>query len=229
MNVRLASTSVQSGDVRIRVGDAVLEGILATPAAARGLVLFAHGSGSGRHSTRNRHVAEMLQSHGIATLLFDLLTAPEERRDAGDGRLRFDIDFLTHRLRMATAWAFRHFAGAPPSLGYFGASTGAAAALQAAAAEGERIRAVVSRGGRPDLAADALSKVLAPTLLIVGGDDAPVLELNHEAFDRLRGVKHLAVVSRATHLFEEPGALEAVADLAAAWFGEHLSPEEMPV
>ena len=204
--------------VRVPARAVTLEGILAVPPDARGVVLFAHGSGSGRFSPRNNFVARVLQEGGIATLLIDLLT-PEE---AEDRRLVFDIDLLAERLLDATAWlrGQRETAGLP--IGYFGASTGAAAALQAAAREGSNIAAVVSRGGRPDLAAEHLSRVKAPTLLIVGGHDEPVLELNRAAYDLLPCEKELVVVPGATHLFEEPGALEEVARLAREWFQRHM-------
>jgi putative phosphoribosyl transferase len=214
-------------EVRIPSGDAWLYGDLALPDKFAGLVLFAHGSGSGRHSARNRQVAQHLQQAGIATLLFDLLTAQEEQVDVHTREHRFDIPLLTRRMQDATAWAtaqpeFQHVL-----IGYFGASTGSAAALIAAARLGERIAAVVSRGGRPDLAgAAALAAVKAPTLLIVGGADHGVIELNEEAHDRLQCEKQLAIVSGATHLFEERGALEQVAQLAASWFTSHMAHAE---
>ncbi len=193
------------------------------PPRPRGLVLFAHGSGSGRRSPRNRHVARALEAHGLGTVLLDLLTPDEETLDAETGHLRFDIDLLARRLLGAADWlADEPDTGGLP-LGLFGASTGAAAALIAAAARPRRVGAVVSRGGRPDLAAHALTRVHAPTLLIVGGEDHPVLELNREALTRLPGPKRLAVVPGAGHLFEEPGALDEVATLAAGWFVEHLA------
>jgi putative phosphoribosyl transferase len=209
-------------EVTIDAGAVRLRGLLDIPAASGGLVLFAHGSGSGRHSSRNQQVAAALRKLGLATLLFDLLTEEEEREDAATAHLRFDIGFLARRLRLATAWATaaRELAGLP--LGYFGASTGAAAALIAAAVERGRVRAVVSRGGRPDLAGDALGRVVAPTLLIVGSRDQEVLELNRQALRQLPGEKRLEVVAGATHLFPETGALEEVARLAGAWFSERL-------
>jgi alpha-beta hydrolase superfamily lysophospholipase len=191
------------------------------PEAASGVVLFAHGSGSSRHSPRNRYVAEALQEAGLATLLFDLLTASEEIEDRRTAHLRFDIDLLSRRLVDATLWAMQVAPGLP--LGYFGASTGAAAALVAAAGMGERIRAVVSRGGRPDLAGQALSHVTAPTLLIVGGNDPEVLRLNRQAAALLRCPHELVAIPRATHLFEEPGTLEEVARLAAEWMDAHFT------
>jgi putative phosphoribosyl transferase len=208
--------------VSIAIDGLMLQGLLRLPAAATGLVLFAHGSGSGRRSPRNNRVAESLGEAGLGTLLFDLLTEPEERRDAVSAELRFDIPLLTDRLRLATHWtrAQRELAALPR--GYFGASTGAAATL-AAAAEEPDIGAVVSRGGRPDLAGAALPHVRAPTLLIVGGEDRQVLALNRAAQARLSCACELAVVSGATHLFEEPGALAQVAELAAGWFLRHLS------
>ncbi len=206
-------------------GGLALEGDLAVPDDPVGVVAFAHGSGSSRHSPRNRMVAAYLQQQGLATLLMDLLTEEEERVDRRTGHLRFDVGLLAHRLSGATAWL-----GSVPEVahlpaGYFGASTGAGAALVAAAELPEAVGAVVSRGGRPDLAGDALPLVRAPTLLIVGGNDVPVIGMNEEALERLRAEKRLEVVAGATHLFEEPGALEEVARLAAAWFARYLAPE----
>ena len=197
-----------------------LSGSLAVPTGARGLVIFVHGSGSSRRSPRNLAVARQLNARGLATLLFDLLTDAE----AADRHNVFDIDLLTRRLLDATGWAtrFPELRGLP--FGYFGASTGAAAALRAAAGLGGLVGAVVSRGGRPDLAGDALPQVVAPTLLIVGGDDWNVLELNDEAATSLGGTHQLAIVPGAGHLFEEPGALELVGRLAAGWFAGHLTP-----
>jgi putative phosphoribosyl transferase len=194
------------------------------PAGAAGVVVFAHGSGSSRHSPRNRRVAARLQEAGLATLLADLLTPGEEALDQRTRELRFDIELLARRLAAATAWV-----SAEPSLqdlpvGYFGASTGAAAALVAAADEPDSVGAVVSRGGRPDLAGDRLADIAAPTLLIVGGADTMVLELNRRAAARMRGEVAIEVVPGATHLFEEPGALDVVADLAARWLTHHLAP-----
>jgi pimeloyl-ACP methyl ester carboxylesterase len=206
-----SSAAFNGTEVAIRSGAVMLRGIREVPAGAEGLVLFAHGSGSGRRSVRNRQVAAALRRCGLGTLLFDLLTEEEERLDARAGHLRFDIPFLAARLGLATAWARADPEIGQLPLGYFGASTGAAAALLAAAKEGTEIRAVVSRGGRPDLAGHALGLVRAPTLLIVGGDDADVLALNEAAFARLAAVKRLEVVAGAGHLFEEPGALETVA------------------
>ena len=193
--------------------------MLGLPPKAQGLVLFAHGSGSSRHSPRNNFVARELHAQHLGTLLLDLLTVSEDL----DYQTRFDIPLLTHRLIAATRWALLDPATKPLSIGYFGASTGAAAALQAAAAIGDEIRAVVSRGGRPDLAGPHdLARVQAPTLLLVGGHDAEVLELNRDAFARLHCEKELSVIPGATHLFEEPGTLEEVARQAAAWFRHHL-------
>ena len=196
-----------------------IEGLLGVPAAARGIVLFAHGSGSGRFSPRNNFVAQALRDSGLATLLFDLLTGEE----ADDRRNVFDIALLSERLLTATAWVRQDPETAGLAIGYFGASTGAAAALVAAAAGGERIAAVVSRGGRPDLVGPALPAVKAATLLIVGGDDDVVLGLNRTALAALRCEKQLSVVPGATHLFEEPGALEAVVEHARGWFLAHLA------
>jgi len=195
-----------------------LKGILTVPPNPIGVVIFAHGSGSSRFSPRNSFVARVLQQGGVATLLMDLLTEEE----AGDRSRVFDIDLLTERLLEATRWVERQPWSRDLPIGYFGASTGAAAALKAAAREGSRIAAVVSRGGRPDLAADVLPRVKSPTLLIVGGDDHPVLELNRRAFRLLGGEAELSVVPGASHLFEEPGALEEVARLAREWFRRHL-------
>ena len=204
-----------------------LEGDLEVPQGALGIVVFAHGSGSSRHSPRNQFVAEALQSAGLATLLFDLLTPAEESVDRRTAGYRFDIELLTKRLIGATAWTLRNPVTRNLRLGYFGASTGAAAALAAAAELRETVRAVVSRGGRPDLAGPDLGFVRAPTLLIVGGSDDVVLELNREALAKLFSCKkELAVIPGATHLFEEPGALEKVAKTAAAWFSRYLSPVE---
>jgi putative phosphoribosyl transferase len=210
------------GEIRVSSRDVQLDGTLEIPAHAQGLVLFAHGSGSSRHSSRNRRVARSLQDAGLATLLFDLLTQAEERVDMSTGHLRFDIEFLASRLRLATRWAMNDARTAALRIGYFGASTGAAAALIAASDNDAEIGAVVSRGGRPDLAGAALPKVRAPTLLIVGGADDPVIPLNEEAYEKLRGVKRLEIVPGATHLFEEPGTLERVAELASEWFTNYL-------
>ena len=205
--------------VTVTVGTAKLHGDLALPREAKGVVLFAHGSGSGRLSPRNRFVAQTLQKRGLATLLLDLL----EEREADDRRKVFDIDLLADRLLGATAWLRQHPATANLPLGYFGASTGAGAALQAAARMPEAVAAVVSRGGRPDLAAPHLARVTAPTLLIVGGHDWPVIEMNQEALAKLTCPKELIIVPGANHLFDEPGTLEQVADHAGEWFERHLS------
>jgi len=205
----------------IIIGPVGLEGILGLPEASAGIVLFAHGSGSGRFSPRNNFVARALRNAGFATLLFDLLTEEE----AEDRANVFDIPLLAQRLLMATDWIRQDRETSALPIGYFGASTGAAAALVAAASVTCPIAAVVSRGGRPDLAGPALARVAAPTLLIVGGDDLVVLELNRAALAELRCNKHLAVVPGATHLFEEPGTLEAVVDLASNWFASHLATE----
>ncbi len=197
----------------------VHEGALIVPPGAKGLVLFAHGSGSGRLSPRNNYVAGVLRESGVATLLFDLLTEKEDRVYEN----RFDIDLLTRRLQLATEWVKQQAATRQLAIGYFGASTGAAAALKAAAALGPAIRAVVSRGGRPDLALDDLPRVQAPTLLIVGGNDDVVIELNRQAYRELRAEKELKIIPGATHLFEEPGTLEQVASAAANWFAQHLA------
>jgi putative phosphoribosyl transferase len=210
--------------VRLQAGPVRLDGDLAAPAAAHGVVLFAHGSGSGRHSPRNRQVAAALGRASFATLLLDLLTAEEETVDRAGGRYRFDVELLAGRLLAAVDWlaAERRTAGLP--VGLFGASTGAGAALLAAAERPEAVAAVVSRGGRPDLAGAALGRVLAPTLLVVGALDPQVLELNRTALDRLGAEANLEVVPGASHLFEEPGTLERVAELAAGWFTRWLAP-----
>jgi putative phosphoribosyl transferase len=207
---------------RIPAGDAILDGDLVIPCGASGIVVFAHGSGSSRHSPRNRSVARVIREAGVGSLLFDLLTREEESVDVFTRRLRFDIELLTGRLIEATRWLAGQEVTRNLRVGYFGSSTGAAAALMAAAEFGEEIGAVVSRGGRPDLAGDSAPLVKAPTLLIVGGLDETVIELNQDAYERLRCVKELRVIPGATHLFEEPGALEQVADFAAAWFKKHL-------
>jgi dienelactone hydrolase len=205
--------------LRIPADDVHIEGMLELPANARGLVLFAHGSGSSRHSPRNNHVARVLHAQGSGTLLLDLLTLSEDL----DYHTRFDIGLLTHRLLVASAYVMQHTpASRHLPIGYFGASTGAAAALQAAAALGEDVQAVVSRGGRPDLAgAHELAKVRAPTLLLVGGADTEVLALNRAAYAKLQCEKELSVIPDASHLFEEPGALDDVARQATDWFSRH--------
>lgn len=208
--------------VRIPAGPDILDGNLAVPPGARGVVLFAHGSGSSRFSPRNRYVAEELYNAGLASLLMDLLTAEEEAVDMMTAELRFDIDLLAQRLVAATDWLISQPQTRDLKIGYFGASTGAAAALLAAAERPGAIGAIVSRGGRPDLAGAALPQVDAPTLLIVGGNDAPVIVMNQEAFGKLDVEKEMKIVPGATHLFEEPGTLEDVARLAADWFAGHL-------
>ena len=208
--------------VTISVGPVLLEGDLAVPKGAAGVVLFAHGSGSSRHSPRNKFVAAELRKAGMATLLIDLLTREEERFEEFTGRLRFDIELLAQRLTGASQWLEAQRDAVALPVGYFGASTGAAAALVAAARQPDRVAAVVSRGGRPDLAGDALPAVRAPTLLIVGGDDVPVIEMNQRAYEDLRCPKELKIVRGATHLFEEPGTLEQVARLACGWFKYHF-------
>jgi pimeloyl-ACP methyl ester carboxylesterase len=208
-------------ELEIPTPKAILHGDLVVPAQARGIVVFAHGSGSSRLSPRNREVASFLRGRELGTLLFDLLTSAEERADAYSREYRFDIPFLAARLESVTAWLCERMGGRP-ALGYFGASTGAAAALVAAAEAPEAIQAVVSRGGRPDLAGDALERVRAPTLLIVGGDDPQVLALNEKARARLKCENELVVVPGATHLFEEPGTLEQVTEHTARWFLRHM-------
>ncbi len=211
--------------LRLPVDGVRIEGLLSLPAAAQGLVLFAHGSGSSRHSPRNNFVAQVLRERGMGTLLMDLLT-PEEDQDHAT---RFDIDLLTQRLLAATQWLQQDPATRALPIGCFGASTGAAAALRAAAELGTGMGAVVSRGGRPDLAgAHALARVTCPTLLLVGSRDEDVLELNRQAASHLRCLHSLTVIPGATHLFEEPGTLEAVARLAADWFEQHLPARDRP-
>jgi dienelactone hydrolase len=209
----------------VSAGPVELEGNLVVPEGARGIVLFAHGSGSSRHSPRNRYVARVLREAGLATLLIDLLTPDEEEVDLRTAHLRFDIGLLAERLVGATDWLKENPATRSLRIGYFGASTGAGAALVAAAERPRDVGAIVSRGGRPDLAGEALSRVLAPTLLIVGGDDVPVIGMNERAMARMSAEKRLEIVPGATHLFEEPGALEAIARLATRWFVRHLAPE----
>lgn len=204
--------------VEIEAEGAKLQGMLGLPEGTKGVVLFAHGSGSGRFSPRNQFVASILRERGIGTLLIDLL----EEGESEDRDKVFDIDLLADRLMSATEWLQSDEATRELSIGYFGASTGAAAALQAAATLGDEIAAIVSRGGRPDLAMDYLDQVTAPTLLIVGGRDYPVIPLNQQAYERLKAPKELVIVPGATHLFEEPGALEEVARLAAEWFEKYL-------
>lgn len=213
---------LQKSEVRIPHGKIALEGELTVPAQSIGLVLFAHGSGSSRHSPRNQAVAAALQEKRLATLLFDLLTEPEEQAEMRTRHLRFNIPLLAERLVSATRWASTQKALSNLRVGYFGSSTGAAAALMAAAELEDRIAAVVSRGGRPDLAGDALASVTSPTLLIVGGRDEAVIDLNESALEKMRCETKIQVVEGATHLFEEPGALERVSQLAADWFSTHL-------
>lgn len=218
-----ASISSAEQAVNVAAGTVTLKGILAIPEQATALVLFAHGSGSGRHSPRNRFVAAALQEAGLATLLIDLLSEEEERIDEYTAELRFDINLLAERVVGVTDWLTENSRTADLLIGYFGASTGAAAALVAAAKRPEQVAAVVSRGGRPDLAGASLPAVRAPTLLIVGGDDRPVIRMNQEALELLAAsVKKLVIVPGATHLFEEPGKLEKVAQLAAEWFTRYL-------
>jgi pimeloyl-ACP methyl ester carboxylesterase len=208
--------------LRIPAAGVALDADMVVPQPARGLVLFAHGSGSSRHSSRNRHVAGELQAAGLATVLADLLTPEEERLDLRTGALRFDIDLLSGRVTALTDWLVEQERLADLGVGLFGASTGAAAALVAAAARPAAVEAVVSRGGRPDLAGGLLRQVRQPTLLIVGGRDRTVLELNRGAMEELGGETRLEIVPGASHLFEEPGALDEVARLARGWFVHHL-------
>jgi dienelactone hydrolase len=221
----MSSTGVlnaQESVVFISAGAITLEGNLNVPDGAEGMVLFAHGSGSSRHSPRNRRVAQVLQEAGLATLLMDLLTEREETIDRRTGHLRFDVDLLAERLVGATDWLTAHPETQHLKIGYFGASTGAGAALMAAAERPKTVGAIVARGGRPDLAGRSLFRVRTPTLFIVGGDDPLVIELNQEALKYLNAEKKLEVIPGATHLFEEPGALDEVARLAREWFERYL-------
>jgi pimeloyl-ACP methyl ester carboxylesterase len=221
MNNSVAQT-IEERLVRVPAGPVTLEGNLTLPEQSRGIVLFAHGSGSSRHSPRNRYVARLLNEAKLATLLIDLLTLHEEVIDARTAQLRFDIDLLAERLVDATDWLTQFPDTKDLRIGYFGASTGAAAALAAAALRPDPVGAIVSRGGRPDLAGAALIRVRAPTLLIVGENDKQVIQLNRAALAQLRCEKQLVIVPGATHLFEEPGALDVVARLARDWFERHL-------
>jgi len=214
---------VDDNTTLVATGEVTLEGNLDLPPGAPGVVLFAHGSGSSRHSPRNRFVAAQLREAGLGTLLVDLLTEREEREDAYTGHLRFDIEFLADRLAGAIDWLDGNTQTAGLPVGLFGASTGGGAALTASVERPGRVAAVVSRGGRPDLAGAALARVKTPTLLIVGGNDEPVIELNERAMRQLAApVKELVIVPGASHLFEEPGTLEQVARLAAGWFARYL-------
>jgi len=221
MNNSVAQT-IEERLIRVPAGAVTLEGNLTLPEQSRGIVLFAHGSGSSRHSPRNRYVARLLNEAKLATLLIDLLTLHEEVIDARTAQLRFDIDLLAERLVDATDWLTQFPDTKDLRIGYFGASTGAAAALAAAALRPDPVGAIVSRGGRPDLAGAALIRVRAPTLLIVGENDKQVIQLNRAALAQLRCEKQLVIVPGATHLFEEPGALDVVARLARDWFERHL-------
>lgn len=216
------ANSESQHSILIPTGRVTLEGDLGLPSRPRGIVLFAHGSGSSRHSPRNQFVARVLRDGGLGTLLMDLLTPEEEAEDIYTARLRFDVGMLAERLTHATEWLAQEPATRALAVGYFGASTGAAAALVAAAKRPDLVAAVVSRGGRPDLAGHSLKRVAAPTLLIVGGEDVPVIPLNEEALGRLPGEKKIEIIPGATHLFEEPGALEVVAQLACEWFLRYL-------
>ena len=220
-----AKSSPKEHYVQVVSGSVKLDADVAVPLGAMGIVAFAHGSGSNRHSPRNRHVAGVMQDAGLATLLLSLLTVEEEAEDLMTGKLRFDIGLLGRRLVDTIDWLQRYEEARGLRVGLFGSSTGAAGALIAAAERPEVVAAVVSRGGRPDLAAPVLDRVKAPTLLIVGGDDYPVIGMNRKAFADLRSVKEMVVVPGATHLFEEPGALEKVAELAKNWFVKYLGAE----
>lgn len=215
-------SKIQQSEVLLKIGRISLPGNLNLPQDAGGIVIFAHGSGSSRLSPRNRFVAETLNEGGLATLLFDLLTEDEEAIDLRTRELRFDIGLLAERLTGAVDWARQQDKTQNLNIGLFGSSTGAAAALVAAAQRPDNVAAVVSRGGRPDLAGDALPRVKAPTLLIIGGDDIPVIGMNREAAKLLKAEHHIEIVPGATHLFEEPGKLETVARLARDWFKKYL-------
>ncbi|MCG3205901.1 MAG: putative phosphoribosyl transferase [Elusimicrobia bacterium] len=216
-------TISEKTEIQIPIGKANLLGDLVVPKSPQGVVLFAHGSGSSRHSPRNQFVAQLLNQAGFATLLMDLLTEEEEEEDRWRGHLRFDVKMLAKRLIPATDWLNRHPQTRDLQVGYFGASTGSAAALIAAPERTGLVKAIVSRGGRPDMADEALPRILVPTLLIVGGLDTPVIELNREAFEKMTiKEKQLEIVAGATHLFEEPGTLKEVARLATQWFDRYL-------
>ena len=216
-------THIEHASVSVPAAEVVLEGDLSMPLAPKGVVLFAHGSGSSRHSPRNRYVAEVLNEHSLGTLLVDLLTSEEERDDEVNGHLRFNIDLLTRRLVAITDWLASPAQGRGHGIGLFGASTGAAAALMTAAQRPDTVKAVVSRGGRPDLAGSTASLVRAPTLLIVGGEDTAVIQMNRDAMALMKCETELKIVPGATHLFEERGTLAQVASLAANWFTAHLT------
>ncbi len=220
---RILTQNPQEHLVLVTASDVVLEANLMIPGGATGIVIFAHGSGSSRHSPRNRYVAGVLQQAGLATLLIDLLTLEEEEIDLRTRHLRFDIGLLASRLVGATDWLVKNPDTQHLKIGYFGASTGAAAALVAAAERPEVVQAIVSRGGRPDLAGSALPHVKVPTLLIVGGYDTPVIAMNEDALANLYSPKRLEIIPKATHLFEETGALAAVAQLASEWFTRYLN------
>lgn len=222
--VREVEAGGSTTPVRVPIDERALPGDLGMPAGAHGIVLFAHGSGSSRHSPRNQYVARALERRGLATVLIDLLTREEEAIDDQTAQYRFDIGTLASRLATIVDWLRRRTDTSSLPIGLFGASTGGGAALMAAAARPKEIAAVVSRGGRPDLAGTALPRVAAPTLLIVGGLDAPVIRMNRDAMRHMRAEVTLEIVAGATHLFEEPGALERVAELAGAWFSRHLQP-----
>jgi putative phosphoribosyl transferase len=216
--------NIERDNLHIPVADAILEADVAVPADSRGVVVFAHGSGSGRHSPRNRHVAARMRDAGLATVLVDLLTPAEEQRDTWTAELRFDIGMLAARVARLTDWVTAYSHTEELGVGLFGASTGAAAAIVAAAERPETVQAVVSRGGRPDLAGDHLTVTHQPTLLIVGGNDAAVVDLNRRALRELPGEGRLEIVPGASHLFEEEGTLDQVALLARDWFLLHLRP-----
>lgn len=222
MNSALPMSDRNAGLVRVDAGDVTLEGNLLVPRGATGMVVFAHGSGSSRFSSRNRYVADVLRDGGLGTLLIDLLTREEEAVDLRTAHLRFDIELLARRVGGTVEWLAKQEDTAKLHAGLFGASTGGGAALVAAARQPEQIHAVVSRGGRPDLASDSLPLVQAPTLLIVGGEDGPVIGMNREAYGQMKCVRRMEIIPGATHLFEEPGTLERVAEVACEWFVRYL-------
>lgn len=221
--MKSGDTLIEHASVSVSAAEVVLQGDLSMPSKPKGVVLFAHGSGSSRHSPRNRYVAEVLNEHSLGTLLVDLLTPAEERNDQVNGHLRFDIELLTRRLVAIADWLASATQARGHEIGLFGASTGAAAALMTAAQRPDVVKAVVSRGGRPDLAGSTASLVRAPTLLIVGGKDTAVIQMNRDAIALMRCKTELSIVPGATHLFEERGALAQVASLAADWFTTHLA------
>ena len=223
MSMNDTNIGLLSPEIKIETGKIALDGYLTVPRNARGIVLFAHGSGSSRKSPRNQYTARELNNAGLATLLFDLLSSHEDLEDRITGEYRFNVTLLAHRLIGVTDWIKQRPNTRNLAVGYFGASTGSAVALIAAAVKPQVVKAVVSRGGRPDLAMKALPDVKAPTLFIIGGSDTAVIDLNKKAYDALTVKKDIVVIAGATHLFEEPGALQKVSQLAADWFKKYLA------